>query len=52
MEALDMPVAESTQEKSWSDAPPVKFEEQQIDLTAFELWRSASIEIQDEESGA
>ena len=51
METLELPVAETTEDSSWSDRPPVKFEDQQIDLTAFELWRRASI-ANDEEPGA
>jgi hypothetical protein len=43
METLEMPVVEeSAAERRWSDAPPVKFEEQEMDIAAFRLWRTAS----------
>ncbi len=43
METLEIPVVEDLDERpSWSDAPPVKFEEQEMDLAAFHLWRQAS----------
>ena len=44
METLEIPVAEEVEpESGWSDKPPVKFEEQEMDIAAFELWRTASI---------
>jgi hypothetical protein len=43
METLEIPVdGELDERASWSDRPPVKFEEQELDLTAFRLWRQAS----------
>jgi hypothetical protein len=43
METLQMPVDAETEERSsWSDKPPVKFEEQELDQAAFKLWRQAS----------
>jgi hypothetical protein len=43
METVEMPVdGELDERASWSDNPPVKFEEQELDLTAFQLWRQAS----------
>lgn len=43
METLEMPVnGELDERASWSDNPPVKFEEQELDLAAFQLWRLAS----------
>jgi hypothetical protein len=44
METLEMPVAEDLEQSTgWSDKPPVKFEEQEMDIAAFELWRTASM---------
>ena len=43
METLEMPIAEEKEESTpWPDHPPVRFEEQELDLAAFELWRRAS----------
>lgn len=43
METLEIPVDGDLDERaSWSDRPPVKFEEQDMDLAAFRLWRQAS----------
>lgn len=43
METLQMPVNTELEERSsWSDNPPVKFEEQELDQAAFKLWRQAS----------
>jgi hypothetical protein len=43
MEALEVPVnGELDERSSWSDNPPVKFEEQELDQAAFKLWRQAS----------
>ena len=44
METVEIPVADDLEQNSaWSDRPPVKFEEQEMDMAAFELWRNASI---------
>ena len=43
METLEMPVAEELEEISaWGEGPPVRFDEQEMDIAAFELWRQAS----------
>ena len=34
-----LPIPECSQ---WDAAPPVKFEEQELDILAFELWRRAN----------
>ena len=40
MVTLEIPLAEELAETAhWSDNPPVKIEEQELDLIAFELWR-------------
>ena len=51
METLEMPVAEDLEQSTgWSDKPPLKFEEQEMDIAAFELWRTASMpEVASEE---
>ena len=37
---VEMPVIDDLeQDTAWSDRPPVKFEEQEMDIAAFELWR-------------
>jgi hypothetical protein len=44
METVEIPVTDDLeQDTAWSDRPPVKFEEQEMDIAAFELWRSASV---------
>ena len=44
MEISEMPVIEKLDETpEWGDAAPVKFEEQELDLKAFELWQNASL---------
>lgn len=30
------------EDSGWRDAPPVQFEEEQLDILAFELWQRAS----------
>lgn len=43
METMEMPADREFEERaSWSENPPVKFEEQELDLAAFKLWRQAS----------
>jgi len=43
METLELPIIEELEESSaWSDAPPVNFAEQEMDLAAFKLGREAS----------
>ncbi len=43
METSEIPVnGELDERSSWSDKPPVKFEEQELDQAAFQLWRQAS----------
>lgn len=43
MEILEMPAVEELDEcPKWGEAPPVKFEEQDLDIEAFELWQEAS----------
>ena len=49
MEILEMPVVDETAEQpQWGEAPPVKIEEQDLDLEAFELWHEASLPGRDE----
>ena len=44
METVEIPVADDLEQNTgWSDRPPVKFEEQDMDIAAFELWRNASL---------
>lgn len=44
METVEIPVADDLEQNSaWSDKPPVKFEEQEMDIAAFRLWRNASV---------
>jgi hypothetical protein len=39
MATLEIPLAEKLAETAhWSDDPPVRIEEQEFDLLAFELW--------------
>jgi len=43
MEILEMPAVEKADETpEWGEAAPLKFEEQALDIEAFELWREAS----------
>jgi len=43
MPTLETPLAEELAETAhWSDDPPVRFDEEEFDLLAFELWRSVS----------
>ena len=43
MVTLEIPLAEQLAETAhWSDDPPVKMEEQEFDLLAFELWHLGS----------
>jgi hypothetical protein len=43
MAALEIPLAEELAETAhWSDDPPVRIEEQEFDLLAFELWHLGS----------
>jgi hypothetical protein len=43
MEILEMPVAEELEETpEWGEAAPIRLEEQELDLRAFELWQQAS----------
>ena len=43
MEIFEIPLAEKLAETAhWSDDPPVRMEEQEFDLLAFELWRLGS----------
>jgi hypothetical protein len=43
MAMLEIPLAEQLAETAhWSDDPPVKIEEQEFDLLAFELWHLGS----------
>jgi len=38
-----MPLAEELAEVSqWDDAPPPKFEDEELDILAFELWQRAN----------
>ena len=39
-------MAESSQ---WDDTPPPKFEEQELDILAFELWQRANLAPLDDE---
>ena len=43
MEALAVPVAdEAAAERSqWGDVPPSRFEDEELDILAFELWQRA-----------
>lgn len=44
METVEIPVLDDLEQNSaWSDRPPVKFEEQEMDMAAFALWRNASL---------
>jgi hypothetical protein len=44
MAALVIPLAEELAETAhWSDDPPVRIEEQEFDLMAFELWHLGSL---------
>jgi hypothetical protein len=43
METVEMPLIEDLDQTAWSGQPPVKFEEQEMDIAAFALWRSASM---------
>ena len=44
MEIVEMPVIEVLEDTpEWGKGAPVKFEEQELDQRAFELWRSASV---------
>ena len=44
MPALGIPLAEQLAETAhWSDDPPVRIEEQEFDLLAFELWHLGSV---------
>jgi hypothetical protein len=43
MAVLEIPLAEEVAESAhWSDDPPVRIEEQEFDLLAFELWHLGS----------
>ena len=43
MPTLEAPFAEALAETAhWSDDPPVRIDEQEFDLLAFELWRLGS----------
>ncbi len=43
MEVLELPAVKELEEcPQWGDAPPVKLEEQELDIEAFELWKEAS----------
>ena len=43
MEAAATAMAEELAEVTqWDDAPPPKFEEEELDILAFELWRRAN----------
>jgi hypothetical protein len=43
MTTLEIPLAEELAETAhWSDDPPVRIEEQEFDLLAFELWHLGS----------
>ena len=43
MATLEIPLAEQLAETAhWSDDPPVRLEEQEFDLLAFELWHLGS----------
>ena len=43
MAILEVPLAEQLAETAhWSDDPPVRIEEQEFDLLAFELWHLGS----------
>ena len=39
-----MPLVKEAEDRpQWGEAPPVKFEEQELDIKAFELWHNASL---------
>jgi hypothetical protein len=42
MAILEIPLAELAETAHWSDDPPVRIEEQEFDLLAFELWHLGS----------
>ena len=43
MEMLETPVSgDLAEDAPWSDPPPPKLEEQELDILAFELWQRAS----------
>lgn len=42
MEILETAPNELSADPGWSDPPPVKLEEQEFDILAFELWQRAS----------
>jgi len=45
MESAVLSLAEELAEVShWDDAPPPKFEEEEIDILAFELWQRANLQ--------
>jgi hypothetical protein len=45
MESAVMSLAEELAEVShWDDDPPPKFEEEEIDILAFELWQRANLQ--------
>ena len=45
MESSVLTMAEEIEEAShWDDAPPPKFEEEEIDILAFELWQRANLQ--------
>jgi len=44
MELVEIPIVDDLEPNTaWSDRPPVKFEEQEMDIAAFALWRRASL---------
>ena len=44
MPTLELPLAEALAESThWSDDPPVRIEEEEFDLLAFELWHLGSL---------
>lgn len=42
METLELPLAEEIEGTPWDDPPPLRIEEQEFDILAFELWQKAS----------
>lgn len=42
METLSVPRTEDGTAAPWDDAPPPRFEDQDIDLLALQLWRRAN----------
>ena len=42
METLEMPVSEQLDESERLPVPPVRIEEQEMDVAAFNLWKRAS----------